>query len=129
MPVTELSEILSGLGRPIPALGIRRIEDGTRRLDVDDLTAVAQALGVSPITLLLPPASDRSDDTPVTGVEGSVAAEVLWAWLTADRPLPSMQIRTNTFRDDSWPQWRVDELEQLDQELRTHGVKGLGDYQ
>jgi hypothetical protein len=31
-------------GRAIPELGLRRIEDGNRRMDVDDLMALAEAL-------------------------------------------------------------------------------------
>ena len=50
----ELSRELDRLGRTIPPLGLRRIEDGERRVDVDDLVALAAALWVSPVLLLLP---------------------------------------------------------------------------
>src|SRR5689334_8019285 len=49
-----LSDILSELGRDIPTLGLSRIEKGTRRVDADDLVALAIALGVNPSALLLP---------------------------------------------------------------------------
>jgi transcriptional regulator with XRE-family HTH domain len=49
----ELSRKLSGLGRDIPPLGLRRIETRERRIDVDDLVALANALGVAPTELLL----------------------------------------------------------------------------
>jgi hypothetical protein len=51
---TKLASILEEMGRPIPELGLRRIESGDRRVDVDDLMALAMALGVSPVTLLMP---------------------------------------------------------------------------
>jgi len=49
---TELSERLTSCGRGINAAGVRRIEDGERRVDVDDLAALATALGVSIPSLL-----------------------------------------------------------------------------
>jgi transcriptional regulator with XRE-family HTH domain len=49
---SELSEKLADVGRPIPPLGLRRIERGARRIDVDELGALAQVLGV-PMAVLL----------------------------------------------------------------------------
>lgn len=54
LPYTELSDRLASLGRPIPVLGLRRIERGERRVDVDDLVALARALSVPPAVLLFP---------------------------------------------------------------------------
>lgn len=48
----ELADRLSKIGRPIPVLGLRRIERGERRVDVDDLFSLAEVLGVEPIALL-----------------------------------------------------------------------------
>ncbi|MGW1071525.1 helix-turn-helix domain-containing protein [Streptomyces sp. NPDC002537] len=42
-------------GRSIPASGITRLEGGQRRVDVDDLVALATVLGVTPAQLLEPP--------------------------------------------------------------------------
>lgn len=50
----QLSRKLKATGRAIPELGLRRIEDGDRRVDVDDLMALAEALEVWPIALLMP---------------------------------------------------------------------------
>lgn len=44
MTMLGLSERLKQLGRPIPPLGISRLENGDRRVDVDDLMALAEAL-------------------------------------------------------------------------------------
>lgn len=49
----ELEKRLTDLGRPIPELGIRRLEAEARRVDVDDLMTLAIALEVSPLQLLL----------------------------------------------------------------------------
>ena len=56
---TELSEKLKDLGKRISPLGLRRIENGARRVDTDDLFALAVALGVAPVTLLIPNACKR----------------------------------------------------------------------
>lgn len=51
---TDLVKRLDDLGHPIPILGLRRIERGERRVDVDDLVALARALRVPPVLLLFP---------------------------------------------------------------------------
>lgn len=58
----ELSERLDERGRLIPVLGLRRIERGERKVDVDDLLALADALNVAPVDLLVP--DDLADDAP-----------------------------------------------------------------
>lgn len=64
-PVRELSARLAKLGRPILPSGITKIEQGSRRVDVDDLVALALALEVTPTRLLLgPPPTDGSFDNP-----------------------------------------------------------------
>lgn len=54
IPYTELSDRLTALGHPIPVLGLRRIERGERRVDIEELTALALALGVPPVALAFP---------------------------------------------------------------------------
>ncbi len=71
----------------ISPVGIRRIETGERRVTPDDLTALAVALKVSPITLLmpgLPGATDLTEMVEVTGMDAKVPAATLWLWLQAD---------------------------------------------
>ncbi|MFF3660058.1 helix-turn-helix domain-containing protein [Streptomyces olivochromogenes] len=58
----ELSARLTETGRPIPVLGLRRIERGERRVDVDDLLALALVLSTHPVDLLVP--GDAADDAP-----------------------------------------------------------------
>jgi hypothetical protein len=89
----ELSRRLDKLGRPIAPLGLTRIRDHKRRVDVDDLVALALALGVSPTTLLLP-ASDGSTQAgaaggkvPVTDRGGEYPRRQIWSWLIAEAPI------------------------------------------
>jgi transcriptional regulator with XRE-family HTH domain len=56
MSTVKLSELLEESGRPIPATGITRLEGGTRRVDVDELMALASVFGVRPEALWAPPA-------------------------------------------------------------------------
>lgn len=84
----ELSRRLEAIGRPIPVLGLSRVENGTRRVDVDDLMALAVVLGVSPSALLMPGAGDRNVDA--TGISEPVPAQRLWNWALGLDPLPGM---------------------------------------
>ncbi|WP_078898320.1 helix-turn-helix transcriptional regulator [Streptomyces sp. CNQ-509] len=81
----QLAERLTDLGRPIPSTALSKIERGDRRCDVDDLAALAAALGVSPTTLLLPPVADDTTTT-VTGA-GEVTARHAWDWADGIHPL------------------------------------------
>ena len=81
----RLAEILTGMGRPMPTTALSKIERGERRVDADDLVAIAIALGVSPATLLLPPVADATL-TQVTGV-GQVPSRSAWDWADGVRPL------------------------------------------
>lgn len=52
---TRLSRaLLTDCGVYIPPLGLRRIEKGDRRVDVDELVAFAKLVGVTPGQLLVP---------------------------------------------------------------------------
>ncbi|MGV9784837.1 helix-turn-helix domain-containing protein [Nocardia farcinica] len=83
----ELSRRLDRIGRAIPVLGLSRIEAGGRRVDADDLVALAIALGVNPNALLLPPTNDSEHTVVITGGPMENAADV-WAWGNGKRPLP-----------------------------------------
>ncbi|BBZ22135.1 helix-turn-helix domain-containing protein [Mycolicibacter hiberniae] len=98
----ELSARLKKIGRPIPPLGIQRIEAGSRRVDTDDLVALAVALGVSPIRLLMPESAEVDDQVVQTGREPESARRG-WEWLQGafvpgddETPNPA-----------AWPSWRT----------------------
>lgn len=110
-----LSQQLQALGRDITPLAIRRIEESDRRVDVDDLIALAVALEVSPATLLTPhTGSDPEERVELNGVEMPVA--YLWGWLRGDNELPrpdenGIPAFSAVFLSRALPPWRFAELE------------------
>jgi transcriptional regulator with XRE-family HTH domain len=62
LSLQALSDRLVAVGRPILASGLSKIEAGTRRVDVDDLVALAGALGTVPDDLLTPNAPPKGVD-------------------------------------------------------------------
>lgn len=58
-------------------------------MDADDLVGLAVALGVSPVSLLMPNLRtvSKSDLIPITGWMKPITATVVWRWLTATDPL------------------------------------------
>ena len=83
----ELADRLAELGRPIPTLGLSRIEKGTRRVDADDLVALAIALGVNPAALLLPRDTGPGDEIELAE-NFPAAAVAAWEWSAGHYPLP-----------------------------------------
>lgn len=84
----ELSRRLAAVGRPITTLALRRIEAGARRVDVDDLVALALVLGATPNSLLMDPADANPEFdtlTAITGQEERYAREA-WEWLSGRWP-------------------------------------------
>lgn len=63
----ELSAQLEAIGRAIPPLGLRRMFELTRRIDVDELTAFATVFGVSTDELLT--RTESAGDDHVTSPE------------------------------------------------------------
>ena len=83
----ELSRRLTALGQPIPDTSITKTEQGTRRVDVDDLVALSLALGVTPNTLLMPEVDYLgAPDTHQLAPEAIGTAEELWQWAQGERP-------------------------------------------
>lgn len=101
---TDLSHRLALHGRDIPPLAVRRIEQGERRVDIDDLVALSLALGVSPATMLVPNSSHRDCAVSATGLTESVDAEELWSWVTAAQPLPNT-VSVFEFWGAAWPEF------------------------
>lgn len=83
----QMSRFLSQRGRPIAPLGLRRIEEGQRRVDVDDLMAIAIVLNVTPYDLLLPPVASTGT-VDISGAQQKTSAEV-WAWALDNAPIGS----------------------------------------
>jgi transcriptional regulator with XRE-family HTH domain len=107
---TDLSRRLGELGRPIPALAIRRIEEGARRVDVDDLLAIAVALEVSPVVLLSPDVGAADVEVEATGV-GQTEARRLWDWFRSENPLKGEgALKDWLHAQMAVPEWRRQEI-------------------
>ncbi len=64
----ELTRRVQAAGRRMDLLAVRRIERGERRVDVDDLVAIAAALGVTAAQLLeMPTECGTCHGTPPPG--------------------------------------------------------------
>jgi transcriptional regulator with XRE-family HTH domain len=104
---TELSERLKDIDKPITPMGLRRIENGGRRVDTDDLFALAVALGVSPTTLLVPDAYVGDEEVAVTGVTEGSNAEQLWKWMRIEESIdPDPEAELLDFWMAALPMWK-----------------------
>ncbi|WP_280215934.1 helix-turn-helix domain-containing protein [Nocardia cyriacigeorgica] len=105
----DLARRLESGGRPIAVLGLSRIEAGERRVDADDLMALAYALEVNPHALLIPPIDTRDGEpasVAVTGFSSPVPGEQLWQWLDGSRPLFNPAEDARAFTGRTRPAWR-----------------------
>jgi transcriptional regulator with XRE-family HTH domain len=103
MSYSQLSRKLSAVGRSIPSIGLARIEAGNRRVDVDDLMALALALEVSPITLLMPTADKAAESVKI--LDGcAVSAERAWNWLNGSYPIDG-GVSVLAFFGNALPPW------------------------
>jgi transcriptional regulator with XRE-family HTH domain len=117
LTLRALAAQLKEKGRPLSADALNKIENGAsdepkqiRRVDVDDLMALAAALGVNPNALLLPPTARQNNaqtGEPETIEMTTVAplpAREAWEWAHGMR----------TLGDDSsgreWLRFRLDAL-------------------
>jgi transcriptional regulator with XRE-family HTH domain len=126
MSKKELSERVAALGRPIPPLGISRLEAGTRRIDADDLVALALALRVSVTALLLPTHGDGSEQVELTEQVSLPAADA-WQWADGDKPHDKPERDPwgdlLKYRTDSRPEWERDPLRQKYNEVLAESSK------
>lgn len=128
MSYTELAERLIRLDRPIPTLGLRKIESGGRRVDVDDLMALALALDVSPISLLMPKSESGQQPVEITGVGGSVESRRLWRWLQAvEQLIGGPYDEFLTFVARALPPWRQREVDLVESGLGPHITRFVRD--
>jgi transcriptional regulator with XRE-family HTH domain len=106
-----LSRQLAEVGREIPPLGLRRIESGERRVDVDDLVALAVVFDVSPLALLLP-----TEASSLTSQGVKYSLQQIWNWGEGLYPLPretaptdrDFRIRNVRFLTESRPHIQID---------------------
>ena len=111
LSLRTLSDRLGKLGRPILPVGLSRLENEQRRVDADDLVALAHALGVNPAALLLPPGDLPPEDHPALRETRNVAARIE-AVLAADAA-PGQHLARSLTRALQRLRLEIDEL--LDQ--------------
>ena len=61
LSLRQLSDRLGALGRPMMPSAVHAVTKGRRRVDADDLVALAAVLGVTPAGLLAPPGDPPPD--------------------------------------------------------------------
>lgn len=83
MDLRTMSDGLEAIGRKLSTSGISKLENGDRRVDVDDLTAIAYLLRTTPAALLTPP----EDGTDLTGVPESYLPEEVKKWARGELTL------------------------------------------
>lgn len=83
----ELARELEKLGRPISPAGITKIEQGQRRVDVDDLVALAIALGTTPNRLLFGLEGEGEFDYVGLTPERTVMLRLAWEWAQGRTPM------------------------------------------
>ena len=103
----RLARELTKAGRDIPPLGLSRIEDCERRVDVDDLVALAVVFGISPITLLMPDSDNEDAPVEMTAV-GAVQGKGAWLWLNGSYPLSGSVL---AFYNHALPCWERTAME------------------
>lgn len=79
----QLADALASLGVKLDASGITRMERGTRGVTLDDVIAIAAALGVSPLHMIVPLDDNGAQLAPSLTVSTADAR----AWLRGQRPL------------------------------------------
>jgi transcriptional regulator with XRE-family HTH domain len=103
MTIYSLSGALRDAGRPITPSAIAKIEKQQRQVTVDDLTALATVLDVSPAALLLPPVEDGPVNiTPAKSVPWAVA----WRWAHGEHPPFTPGGDDDPRGDRDWPERR-----------------------
>lgn len=82
----QLARQTADTSRPLASTAINEIENGARRVDVDDLLTLAVALGVNPNALLMPDRIGDDLDVAVSGA-GRVNSARAWQWARGHAPL------------------------------------------
>lgn len=104
---TRTAVALTEAGRETSPLAVRRVEEGRRRVDADDLAALAAVLNVSPATLLMPQASAPDEPAGITGVVPAPSARRAWDWLTGRSPVVDEPARSPWFYMHGSPVWSL----------------------
>ena len=113
LDLAGLSALLTQLGHAIGLNTLSKIERGTRRVDVDDLVALAFALDVTPNRLILTGTADAriivlTGDTQITTASA-------WEWATGNMMLPRDPVE-----NDETHEIDLDRVAQFARDNRPH---------
>lgn len=90
------------------------LENGARRVDVDDLVVLALALDISPVALLMPPVGTVDDELLPADASGEKRTSPWewWMWLTAERSLrdPGYREDYDHHEAEAWRRVQVPEF-------------------
>lgn len=104
-----LSERMEKIGHPMSHATINQIECGGRKVDVDDLAALAVGLRVSVPALMMPPVTDEDEHLEEVVTAGPVTyAGPLWEWLTSQAPPNASPVYGRAKDEFEVEQWRRD---------------------
>jgi transcriptional regulator with XRE-family HTH domain len=113
----ELSRRLAKLESPIPELGLRNIEKGQRKIDADELVALAHVLSTTPSMLLMPKVESPETSVTITGMADVPASEV-WEWLSGGQGFKEFNF-TNLVNHA--PMWKLDVEDSIQSALELIG--------
>lgn len=129
LELSQLSQKLADIGRPIGVSALSRIENRSRRIDVADLSALAVALQTTPNWLLF--GTDPYHPLEPLNVTTVVQepADKVWRWATGEYPLGlHTQRDVYDFQKMSRPHTPPDNPAPLPRGLRDHeSVRRLED--
>jgi transcriptional regulator with XRE-family HTH domain len=108
MSLRVMSEALARRGFKMSHSAIGEVERGVRRINIDELTAIAAVFGVSPASLLLPRNMSPEDRVQLSGTPETTAKDMV-DWVRGDEPLEP-EVRADSFlaegfRRGSLPKW------------------------
>ena len=129
MTQVDLAAALLATDRPLGVSAINEIENGARRVDVDDLTALAVALGVNPNALLMPPYQGTDADCELSGL-GTVGSLRAWEWAKGRQPLePDASFLAFHKRIEPQTIWTDEQRHDLRRSWKSQKISGFREQQ
>lgn len=113
----QVADRMGELGRPVAMSAVSKIEKGQRRVDPDDLVALAIALNVNPSRLLLND-GNLDEELPLTPTR-SAPRWAAWQWADGVAPLVSGP------GDETSPHNTVEEYERFERFARPTELRRL----
>ena len=115
-----LADRLDSLGWHVDRTTINRIENGKRKVTVDDLGVLAAALNVPLPLLLLPVHEATFADVALTpkGTTTAMHPWLLWEWMRGEEPLPG-RIADGEWRSSAGLFWEYEALRAAQRECQA----------